>query len=257
MFSHFITLCIFSVLFLHSILTPAYAADDAVINAGGKRQMTAYLGEIPGLINADGTGPFVELVKAIDRADPEVEIDIKVFPLSRAMLGVTLGRADFGLPAIRNNAALDALPYRFSSVSFGQVTHVLYTNVDKPITKAMLFDQQQTGRVFTVEAIPDYMPIPAEPSITIKRSLLKLSHGRIDAFVWAQEEADMMLKQLKLHNIHREDFGDFEDVFVIAKGPEGDAVDAYLTRMIELLRQTGELSQIYQTIHLSYNDWQP
>ncbi|MEI8601452.1 hypothetical protein P4S55_11060 [Shewanella sp. PP-Sp27a-2] len=46
MFSHFITLCIFSVLFLHSILTPAYAADDAVINAGGKRQMTAYLGEI-------------------------------------------------------------------------------------------------------------------------------------------------------------------------------------------------------------------
>lgn len=221
------------------------------------RQITAYLGEIPGLINADGCGPFVELVKAIDRADPEVDIYIKVFPISRAMLGVSIGRADFGLPAIRNNATLNELPYRFSSTSFGFVTHVLYTHVDKPVTRAMLFDQAQTGRTFVIEAIPDYMPIPTEPSITIERSLLKLSYGRIDGFIWAQEEANMMLKKLKLTNIRREFFGDFEDVFVIQKGAAGDEMDAYLTRMIMQLKQTGELSQIYQTIHLSYNDWQP
>ena len=43
--------------------------------------------------------------------------------------------------------------------------------------------------------------------MSIEQSLRKLSRGRIDAFIWAQEEADLMLRQLKLTNVHREHLG--------------------------------------------------
>ena len=64
------------------------------------KQMVAHLGELPGLINADGSGPFVELVRFMDKVDPDTEIHIEVFPLHRAVHGVVNKQADFALPAI-------------------------------------------------------------------------------------------------------------------------------------------------------------
>lgn len=64
------------------------------------RILNAHLGELPGLINADKTGPFVDLVRAIDELYPEVSIRITIYPLARAMAGVIAGTADFSLPAI-------------------------------------------------------------------------------------------------------------------------------------------------------------
>lgn len=64
------------------------------------RILNAHLGELPGLINADKTGPFVDLVRAIADLYPEVSIRITIYPLARAMAGVIAGTADFSLPAI-------------------------------------------------------------------------------------------------------------------------------------------------------------
>ncbi len=44
------------------------------------RILNAHLGELPGLINADKTGPFVDLVRAIDDLYPEVSIRITIYP---------------------------------------------------------------------------------------------------------------------------------------------------------------------------------
>ncbi len=93
--------------------------------------------------------------------------------------------------------------------------------------------------------------------MSIEQSLRKLSRGRIDAFIWAQEEADLMLRQLKLTNIHREHLGDFEDVFIIAKGPAGDETDRFLGEAIDRLAASGKLAEIYSRLHRPYVEWQP
>ncbi|MBF4307323.1 ABC transporter substrate-binding protein, partial [Vibrio anguillarum] len=88
-------------------------------------------------------------------------------------------------------------------------------------------------------------------------SLLKVAAGRIDGFVWAQEEADIALKSLGLENVSRQHFADFKDVFVIAHGSKGDEVDQYLTRILSQLEESGELKILYDAIHRPYDDWQP
>ena len=221
------------------------------------RILNAHLGELPGLINADKTGPFVDLVRAIDELYPEVSIRITIYPLARAMAGVIAGTADFSLPAIRNLQDADLLPYRFSTRSFGKVTHVLYSNTDHLITPDMAYGIVPTKRDLLIEATPGFLPIPLQRSMSIEQSLRKLSRGRIDAFIWAQEEADLMLRQLKLTNIHREHLGDFEDVFIIAKGPAGDETDRFLGEAIDRLAASGKLEEIYSRLHRPYVEWQP
>ena len=55
-------------------------ADTAAPAAKPVRILNAHLGELPGLINADKTGPFVDLVRAIDELYPEVSIRITIYP---------------------------------------------------------------------------------------------------------------------------------------------------------------------------------
>ncbi|EKO3790685.1 ABC transporter substrate-binding protein [Vibrio metschnikovii] len=218
-----------------------------------RSEIIAHLGELPGLINADGSGPFVDFVRRIDELDPDIKINIYVYPIHRALYGIINGSANFALPAIRTDDPEKKLPFRFSSKTFGLVTHVLYTNKNKPFTSEQLWSQPNN---YTIEAVPEYMPFNVSRSSSINSYLLKLSMGRIDGFVWAQEEADIALRQLDLENIHRQFFYDFEDVFIIPKGNKGDWIDDYLTRMIDKLKESGELEAIYKTIHLPYDDWQ-
>ncbi len=51
--------------------------------------------------------------------------------------------------------------------------------------------------------------------------------------------------------------GDFEDVFIIAKGPTGDEVDRFLGEAIERPAASGRLAEIYSRLHRPYVEWQP
>lgn len=84
-----------------------------------------------------------------------------------------------------------------------------------------------------------------------------MAAGRIDGFVWAQEEADIALRNLGIKNISRQHFADFKDVFVIPLGSKGDEIDQYLTKIISQLEASGELKILYEAIHLPYDNWQP
>ena len=238
-------------------LSQTTASDKGTEQPKPVRVLNAHLGELPGLINADKTGPFVDLVYAIDDLYPDVTIKITIYPIARAMAGVIAGKADLGLPAIRNLKDAEMLPYRFSTRSFGKVTHVIYSNTTHPVTTDMAYGIIPTKRDLLIEAVPDYMPFPVQRSMSIEQSLRKLSRGRIDAFVWAQEEADLMVKHLELTNIRREFFGDFEDVFIIQKGAAGDEMDEFLRNAIDQLAASGKLAEIYQKIHRPYVEWQP
>ena len=238
-------------------LSQTTASDKGTEQPKPVRVLNAHLGELPGLINADKTGPFVDLVYAIDDLYPDVTIKITIYPIARAMAGVIAGKADLGLPAIRNLKDAEMLPYRFSTRSFGKVTHIIYSNTAYPVTTDMAYGIVPTKRDLLIEATPGFLPIPLQRSMSIEQSLRKLSRGRIDAFIWAQEEADLMLRQLQLTNIHREHFGDFEDVFIIAKGTAGDEMDRFLGEAIDKLAASGKLTEIYSKLHLPYVQWQP
>ncbi|WP_201264086.1 transporter substrate-binding domain-containing protein [Salinivibrio sp. HTSP] len=214
----------------------------------------AHLGALPGLINLDGSGAFVDFVRYLDAQDPSTKINIEVFPIHRAINHVAQGQADFGLPAVRPTREVSTLPFDFSEVSFGQVTHVLYTNKAVPLTVKELWANPSR---YTIEAVPYYMPFKVQRAHSIKQSLLRLAAGRIDGFIWAQEEADMVLKELGLTTIKRAHFADLEDVFFIPKGEAGREIDAYLTRLITRLREEGDLAREYRKVHRPYVDWQP
>ncbi|HGY5298020.1 TPA: ABC transporter substrate-binding protein [Aeromonas salmonicida] len=221
-------------------------------------RFSAYLGLLPGLIDSDGSGPFVNLVKAIADLDDGVEVSVMVYPMSRATRSVVVGEADFNLPALRNPYIDESmLPYRFSSVTFGKVTHVLYSNSTAPITPAMVLGYEYTKRDLLIEGVSDFWPFSVKRSLSIEQSLGKLSRGRIDAFLWAQEEADFALRKMGLTNIHRVYFGEFDDVFIIPKGEKGDRVDRFLTQSIGKLKASGQLDKIYSAIRGPYQEWQP
>ncbi|WP_217519723.1 ABC transporter substrate-binding protein [Vibrio metschnikovii] len=240
-------------IYLLLVFISVLSSSNATEKEYDKNEIIAHLGELPGLINADGSGPFVDFVRRIDELDSNVNINIYVYPIHRALYGVINGTAHFALPAIRADDPEGKLPFRFSSTTFGLVTHVLYTNKNKPFTSEQLWRQPAN---YIIEAVPEYMPFNVFRSSSINSSFLKLSMGRIDGFVWAQEEADISLRRLDLENIRRQFFYDFEDVFIIPKGPEGDWIDAYLTQVIDKLEEGGELDALYKSIHLPYDDWQ-
>lgn len=252
-YQSFIKVIIFIIVITISLFNHANTEDEN----RQARVIIAHLGELPGLINADKTGPFVDLIHAIDELYPEVSIDITVYPLTRALSNVGKGLADFGLPAMRKLKDADTLPYQFSSVSFGKVTHVIYSNVHNPVTRDMAYKINKTNQNLRIEANPDSIALAVKRSLSIEQSLKKLSRGRIDAFIWAQEEADFKLNQLGLKNIRREFFGEFEDVFFIKRGTEGNDIDKFLTESIEQLKRSKKLEEIYSKIHKPYSNWQP
>ena len=64
----------------------------AAAEPGRPTHFSAYLGLLPGLIDSNGTGPFVDLVKAIAGLDDGVEVSVMVYPMSRATRSVVVGR---------------------------------------------------------------------------------------------------------------------------------------------------------------------
>lgn len=240
----------------------AYPVTDKVTQAPAERPdkglIVAHLGFLPDLLESPNKGSFIDLVKAIDEEYEEGKIEITVYPLKRAKLGIINGTADINLPALRHpNLDTTKLAYRFSSTPFGKVTHVLYSNINKPISAQMLLTETSLSRPLVIEAVSDFFPFPTHNSNQIQQSLEKLSRQRIDGFIWAQEEADQELKRLGLKNIHREYLGEFDDVFIVPNNPHGSRVDAILTAAITKLRESGKLKVLYEKIHRPFDPWQP
>lgn len=234
---------------------PSWAKDES-------RSLIGSLPLIPGLIDSPNEGAFVDLIKALS---PHTggEITIGVFPLYRAAHNVIEGKADFKIPSIRNADKETArLPFRFISEKFGEVSFVIYSNIEKPITKKMIQDALKKNEAFPYafegpanSGNPFDVPVP--PSRDVALSLQKVQKGRIDGFIWAQEEADKIIEEQKLNKIHRAHWADFDDTIIVAKTPRGDKADAILSDAIQKFRATGQLKKYYEKIHLPYREWQP
>ncbi|MGD0230257.1 MAG: ABC transporter substrate-binding protein [Syntrophorhabdales bacterium] len=231
--------------------------------AGETKDLTASLALIPGLIDSPDKGPFVDVVKAIGGVYTGGKIKIETYPFARSVQNVVQGKADFHIPTLRNRAISEAgLPYRFTTEKIGTVCFVIYSNTEKPLTKKMLANAiAQKGKFpYTIEVpagLEAIFGFPVGSSNDVASSLQKVQKKRIDALVWAQEEVDHALKELKISTIRREHWMDYDDSIIIAKGPRGDAVDAILSSALRKLRASGQLQALYSKVHRPYNDWQP
>lgn len=98
---------------------------------------------------------------------------------------------------------------------------------------------------------------PGHPFHTLESALEKVDAGRIDALLWAQEEADNVLREQGLKNIQRIHFGDCDHVFTLNRDARGDFADRVLCEVVARLRNSGRLEKLYQHIHRPFVAWQP
>ena len=62
---------------------------------------------------------------------------------------------------------------------------------------------------------------------------------------------------MKLKDIHRSLYYEFDSMILISKDKHGDDVDKILTRALQKLKADGRLDKINEKVHKSYIDWQP
>ncbi|HEX3045757.1 MAG TPA: transporter substrate-binding domain-containing protein [Bacillota bacterium] len=226
------------------------------------RDLIASLAQLPGLSDSPDKGLYVDLVKAIDDVYPG-KIKIEVYPFPRSIQNVIDGKADFHIPKLRNPLVSESkLPYQFISEKHGTVSFVIYSNKDKIITKKALEDAVAKGsqipyQIDMVTGSESNFPFPGVSNASFEQSLQKVQNKRTDAIIWSQEESDLAVKNLKLNAIHREHYGDFDEVILVQKGPKGDELDKILSECLRKLKATGRLQELYNKIHTRYNDWQP
>ena len=239
------------VIFIFSLSSPAMSRD-----------LKASLAFLPEILESPEKGVFVDFVKAIDEVYTGGKIDIQVYPFNRSVENVINGKADFHLPMIKNPIIPESkLPFRHVSAKTGVVVMVLYSRKDNIITAEMINKAKDLKefpyKVETDAGIKDFFEFPVIGSSSIEQSFAKLLKGRIDAFLFAQEESDFALKKMNVKDVHREFFKDYDDVIIIPKGPEWDEVDQILTDALNKLKASGKLEALHDKIHVPYQDWQP
>ncbi|MFH0974566.1 MAG: transporter substrate-binding domain-containing protein [Spirochaetota bacterium] len=236
-----------------------------LLRLGNSTDLVASLAQLPGLADTPDKGAFVDIVKAIDEVYTEGTIKIELYPFARSVNNVIAGKADFHIPTFRNlKIDQSKLPYGTVTEKMGKVRFVIYSNTDNPINKKMLDDAilnaksgQFPYKIEGASGIESQYPFPVISTNDVTQGLRKVANKRIDALVWAQEEVDFTIKNLKLKNIRRELWQDFEDAIIISKGPGGDRINNILSDALRKLRASGKLEQLYSKIHRPYENWQP
>lgn len=217
---------------------------------------------LPDILESPDKGSFVDIIKAIDDVYEDGIILRKVYPFPRSIQNVIIGNADFHLPMIRNRIVPEeSLPYSFTKVKMGDVCFVIYSRKNNPITferiQGLKGKKPFPLKIESAGGLLIYFDFPITESIGIENSLKKINLGRTDAFIFAQEETDFTLRELKLKHIHRELYDTFDDVFLIQKGNKGKEIDTIISGCLKKLKASGKLQPLYQKVHAPFQTWQP
>ena len=224
------------------------------------RSLVGSVAHIPGLANLDQSGPFIELLRAMDDVLPAVSVKIRVSPFIRSIHDASTGVADFHMPMIRNPALdLPSLPWRYVERPMGEVCMVLYSSARQRLTGQQAISGAQQGvlRLATLRANLDLFALPLEGVTELRQGLALVARGRLDGFIGAQEETDNMLRSSGLENIHRSLFRCYDDVLIVPKGAAGDRTAALLEEALDALEAQGRLAPLHGRVHQPYQDWQP
>lgn len=233
-----------------------------IAQPAGAEDLSASLAYLPNILENSFQGGFIDLTKAIDEVYTTGRIIIEVSPFSRSINKLISGEVDFHLPCIRNPLIPEVtLRYRYISEILGRVSFVIYSHKKHPLTRLDI-DNARSIEPFpfvieTDRALVDLFEFPIQSSSAIAQSMKKIRFGRIDAYIFAQEESDYVIQRLKLKMIHRALYQVFDDVIIVNKNAHGDKIDRLLSHAIDSLRSTGRLQALYNKVHRPYLDWQP
>lgn len=214
---------------------------------------------LPGLVEPDGSGPMMRLVREVWQAQAGVPLQLEALPLERVIYNVQNGLADFGFPDIRlPDSHTPDRGYEWSTHAMGRVSFVLYSHQRRPVTRALL-DQLRAKRPFPLDIeAPDLdFGFPVRRFTSFTSALAKVGAGRLDALLWAQEEADSELRRLALPGVRRELYASLDDVLMLTPGERGRQVDRWWSQCAQAAQQSGRLAQLYRSVHLPFDPWQP
>lgn len=198
-------------------------------------------------------GAFVDLIRNLDRVSNS-HTNMVVVPFKRSINNLTNASADYHIPLIKiPGIDVQQLPYAFSTQTLFQVAFVLYTHKDKPLDISQLSNYD----IVTDSAHINFFPFPITGTPCLPCAIRKVNAGRIDGFIFAQNEIDPFIHQYDLNNIHRQLYYNFEVKALIPKGKVGRIVDEYLTNAIMKLKKEGVYNKILAPVLAPYNDWQP
>jgi len=198
-------------------------------------------------------GAYVDLIRAIDRLTGS-RTKIRVVPFKRSILNLIEGKADFHIPFIKPpNTDLKTLPYAFSTQTLFQVAFVLYTNKNKPV------DINDLGKykIATDSAHTGFFDFPITGISCLPCTLNMVNAGRIDGFIFAQNEIDPFIKKHGLKNIHRQFYKNFDVKILIPRGDCGKEIDQFFNSGIQVLKESGEYDILLAPLLSPYREWQP
>jgi len=199
------------------------------------------------------TGAYVDLLRALDKVTGS-QTNIVVVPFKRSIKNLLDGKADFHIPLIEiPGLNQEDLPYTFSSETLFTVAFVLYTHKNRPLD----INNLDKYSIATDIAHTEFFPFPTIGKTCISCAMKMVNLGRLDGFIFAQNEIDPFIIQFKLQNIHRQLYKNFDVKILIPKTETGKKIDKYFTDGIKLLKQNGEYDKMLAPIVSPYNDWQP
>lgn len=213
----------------------------------------ASIAQMPFRAESHEKGALPDLIRALEKSSGQ-KIDFEVVPFARSMDNVIRRKVDFHMPLIqRPSAPRDEEDYDYSTTTIYHVNFVLYTTAGLPITP----ENVSQYKVETDLAHVNLFDFPIKPSTSLESSLRKVSAGRIDAFIFADSAADPIIKARGLHNIKRQLFKRYDVKIVLPKGERDGPTDQFLTKEINILKESGELDRIIGKNVDVFDPWQP
>tara|TARA_B110000211_G_scaffold165511_2_gene186807 strand:+ start:593 stop:1393 length:801 start_codon:yes stop_codon:yes gene_type:complete len=182
-------------------------------------------------------------------------IEIERYPFKRSIKQAATGQVDFHFPLIIDRDALNKsttirdLGFEYSTQRVMTINFILYTRLDTPVDLNKLSEY----RLATFIGHGNLFPFPIEEDHAIESSLMKLSSGRIDGYIFAESGGDPTLLELGLTGIKRQLYKVYDVHAVLPRGGRGQKADQFITEAVSLLA-TKELPLSWQ--YHEYVDWQ-
>lgn len=211
------------------------------------------LAQMPVYAESVHKGVLVDLVKALEKVSGDT-VELQVVPFPRSMADAQEKKVDLHMPFIQlPGSEAGTAAFDYSTENIFHVNFTMYSTKGVDITPATA----KQFKVETEQAHVSYFEFPVTPSNSIDGSLKKANAGRIDAFVFADQAADPIVKSAGLSNLKRQLFKRFDVRAVLPKGGRGGAADKWLSENLTKLRSSGELDKIVGPVDAAYQNWQP
>ncbi|MBD2839596.1 hypothetical protein ID144_21355 [Pseudomonas sp. JM0905a] len=102
-------------------------------------QWRVAVAEVPGLAEANGTGPLPDLLRALDAQLPDIDFELQITPFARTFHLLQNGQCEFQVPFLGNLPRLPA-GLRYGSGRLWQVRFGLFTQRGNALSVAQLLD---------------------------------------------------------------------------------------------------------------------